>query len=333
MTEASSTPAPADPAQPVDPGSTGAIRIRGLTKRYGAVTAVDHLDLDVPVGSCFGLLGPNGAGKTTTIHTLVGLEAVEQGEVEVLGRSWSTHATEIRERIGVQLQETDFVEKLTVLELIRLFRSFYPVGRSIESLLELVGLEEKARARYKTLSGGQKQRLALGCALVGDPELLFLDEPTTGLDPQARRRVWEIVEELRAAGRTVLLTTHYMDEAERLCDQIVVIDHGKPIASGTPSELIALLGASGLIEVILEQAPIAAEAIEGLERLVDLPGVVRLQRDERRVRLHVDGARAALPALIERLEREKIAYTDLHTHRPTLEDVFVHLTGRSLRDA
>lgn len=310
---------------------TAAIKIRGLTKRYGDVTAVDGLDLDVASGSCLGLLGPNGAGKTTTIHTLVGLEPVEDGEVEVLGRNWRTDARAIRERIGVQLQETQLLEKLTVEELVRLFRSFYQRGRTVAEVIDLVGLQEKASSRYGALSGGQKQRLALGCALVGDPELLFLDEPTTGLDPQARRRVWEVVEELRRRGRTVLLTTHYMDEAERLCDQLVVIDHGQTIAQGTPREIIGLLGATGLIEIVLvDSDSIGRSSLEA--GLSGLPGAVRVVFEEDRVRIHVDEVQVALPALVELLDREKIQYSDLHTHRPTLEDVFVHLTGRSLRD-
>ncbi|ANM32038.1 ABC transporter ATPase [Acidobacteria bacterium Mor1] len=304
------------------------IHCRGVRKHFGDVRAVDGLDLEIPPRTCFGLLGPNGAGKTTTISMLVGLERQDQGEVEVLGRSWDRDARGIRQRIGVQLQETQLLEKLSVAELVRLFRCFYGRGRPVEEILERVGLREKAGARYSTLSGGQKQRLALGCALVGDPELLFLDEPTTGLDPQARRRVWEIVEELRSAGRSVLLTTHYMDEAERLCDRIVVIDHGKAIADGTPSELIGLLGASGLVELILAEQD--GERAEALCR--DLPAVVRCQREGSRIRLHTDDTRRVLPRLVEKLEEAGVAYKDLHTHRPTLEDVFVHLTGRSLRD-
>ncbi len=304
------------------------IRLHGVEKRFGEVTAVAGLDLEVPARTCFGLLGPNGAGKTTTISMLVGLERQDRGTVEVLGRDWGSQAREIRRRIGVQLQETQLLEKLTVAELVRLFRSFYPRGRPVDEILERVGLREKAAARYRTLSGGQKQRLALGCALVGDPELLFLDEPTTGLDPQARRRVWEIVEELRNSGRSVLLTTHYMDEAERLCDRIVVIDHGKAIASGTPAELVGLLGASGLIELTLDEAAAPPEP----ELWQGIGGVVRVQREPGRIRVHTDDARHVLPALVERLEKQRIGYRDLHTHRPTLEDVFVHLTGRSLRD-
>src|SRR5512143_3075514 len=201
-----------------------AIRLRGLRKTYGAVVAVDGLDLVVAAGECFGLLGPNGAGKTTTIEICEGLTPPDAGEVEVLGQRWNSHQDELRRRIGVSLQETQFAEKLTVEETLRLFRSFYGNGPAVEELLSQVQLTDKRRGRVGQLSGGQRQRLALACALVGAPEMLFLDEPTTGLDPQSRRQLWELVESFKAAGRTVILTTHYMDEAERLCDRVAVID-------------------------------------------------------------------------------------------------------------
>src|SRR5690606_12270355 len=224
-----------------------ALRVRDLHKHYGDVVAVDGLDLAVNPGECFGLLGPNGAGKTTTIEICEGLTAPDAGEVEVLGLRWSSHARDLRERLGIQLQETQLAEKISVNETLQLFRSFYRHGRDIEDVIALVQLEEKRSARVGTLSGGQKQRLALGCALVGDPDLIFLDEPTTGLDPQARRQVWELVEQLRASGRTIVLTTHYMEEAERLCDRVAVVDHGRVIAQGTPRQLVAGLGASQIV--------------------------------------------------------------------------------------
>ena len=227
-----------------------AIRVRGLVKRYADVVAVDGLDLEVARGECFGLLGPNGAGKTTTLEVLEGLLVPEAGEVEVLGRGWAGSAGWLRERLGITLQETRLPDKLTVREVVELFRSFYRRGRAPEEVIRLVSLEEKAGAWYEKLSGGQKQRLAVACALVGDPELLFLDEPTTGLDPQSRRQLWEVVGALKAEGRTVLLTTHYMDEAERLCDRVAVVDHGKVIAQGTPRELVERVvgGTSGTLE-------------------------------------------------------------------------------------
>jgi ABC-2 type transport system ATP-binding protein len=215
-----------------------AIQVRGLTKRYGDVVAVDGLDLEVARGECFGLLGPNGAGKTTTLEVLEGLLEPSAGSVEVLGRRWAEAAPWLRERLGITLQETRLPEKLTVREVVALFRSFYREGRPVDEVIRLVSLEEKARTWYEKLSGGQKQRLAVACALVGDPELLFLDEPTTGLDPQSRRQLWEVVGAMKAEGRTVLLTTHYMDEAERLCDRVAIVDHGKVMAQGAPAELV-----------------------------------------------------------------------------------------------
>src|SRR5262245_12973086 len=223
-------------------GPTQALRVRTLRKRYKDVVAVDGIDLDVAGGECFGLLGPNGAGKTTTIEICEGLTAADSGDVEVLGLRWDSDAPQIRQRLGIQLQDTQLSDKLTVLETLRLFRSFYACGPSPDELVALVHLEEKRHARIASLSGGQKQRLALACALVGDPDLLFLDEPTTGLDPQARRQLWELIDGFKQAGRTILLTTHYMEEAERLCDRVAIMDHGKVIAFGTPAELIASLG-------------------------------------------------------------------------------------------
>ena len=219
-----------------------AVRCERLTKRYGDVVAVDGLSLTVQRGECFGLLGPNGAGKTTTIEILEGLLAPDAGDVEVLGMRWRTHDAELRQRLGIQLQETRLAEKLTAEETLRLFRSFYHHGRSIADLLRLVELEGKRTSWVGKLSGGQRQRLALACALAGAPDLLFLDEPTTGLDPQSRRQLWSILEQFRAEGGTILLTTHYMDEAEVICDRVAVVDLGRIIALGTPGELIESLG-------------------------------------------------------------------------------------------
>src|SRR6187551_1836390 len=225
-----------------------ALRVRALRKVYQDVVAVNGVDLEVPPGQCFGLLGPNGAGKTTTIEICEGLTVRDAGDVEVLGMRWETDARALKQRLGIQLQETQLSDKLTVDETVRLFRSFFDKGPTPERVIALVQLEEKRRSRVGTLSGGQKQRLALACALVGDPEILFLDEPTTGLDPQARRQLWELIEGFKAGGRSILLTTHYMDEAERLCDRVAVMDHGKVIALGTPRELIASLEAEHVLE-------------------------------------------------------------------------------------
>src|SRR5580698_1190843 len=234
-----------------DSAREAALRVRNLRKTYKDVIAVDGLDLEVPRGECFGLLGPNGAGKTTTIEICEGLTVPDEGTVEVLGLNWRSNSGELRQRIGIQLQETQFPEKLTVEETLRLFRSFFKHGISVEDSIRTAQLEEKRTSRVGGLSGGQKQRLAMACALVGDPELLFLDEPTTGLDPQARRHLWDLVDELKRNGRTIILTTHYMDEAERLCDRVAVMDHGKIIALGTPQQLIASIGGEHIVEFAL----------------------------------------------------------------------------------
>lgn len=221
-----------------------ALIVKGLKKSYGDVCAVDGLDLEVRAGECFGLLGPNGAGKTTTIEICEGLLERDSGDLSILGMTWEQDASRLRDRLGIQLQDTQLSEKLTVTETLQLFRSFYEAGREVEDVIRMVQLEEKASARVGTLSGGQKQRLAIACALVGNPELLFLDEPTTGLDPQSRRQLWTLIEEFRSTGRTILLTTHYMDEAEKLCDRVAIVDHGHIIALGSPHELIESIGAT-----------------------------------------------------------------------------------------
>jgi len=224
-----------------------AVRCQNLQKRYGDVVAVDGLSFEVRRGECYGLLGPNGAGKTTTIEILEGLLSPDGGEVEVLGCQWKTDERQLRQRLGVQLQETQFTDKLTVEETLRLFRSFYQRGRSIDELIGLVELESKRRSWVVKLSGGQKQRLSIACALAGDPDLLFLDEPTTGLDPQSRRQLWSILARFREAGGTVVITTHYMDEAETLCDRVAIVDHGHVIAEDSPKGLIASLAAPKVV--------------------------------------------------------------------------------------
>ena len=310
-----------------------ALLVRSLRKRFDDVVAVDGLDLEVRTGECFGLLGPNGAGKTTTIEICEGLTAADEGEVVLVGgRRWATDARELRELLGIQLQETQLGEKLTVEETLRLFRSFYRKGQSVGRTIALVQLDEKRRARVGTLSGGQKQRLALACALIGDPELLFLDEPTTGLDPQSRRQLWDLVESLRAQGRTILLTTHYMDEAERLCDRVAIVDHGRVIALGTPRELIASLDANQIVFFAVE----GGEATLAAADLAAIGGEAGAKRAPRAAdggwELQVDAPHEAIPALLAALPRHGAKLTELRTHSPTLEDVFVALTGRALRD-
>jgi ABC-2 type transport system ATP-binding protein len=226
--------------------STPALRVQRLKKAYDDVVAVDGLDLQVHAGECFGLLGPNGAGKTTTIEICEGLLSPDSGNVEVLGRTWESNANELRELLGIQLQDTQLTEKLTVDETLTFFQSFYKEARDVGEVIDNVELGEKRNSRVGTLSGGQKQRLAVACALVGNPQLLFLDEPTTGLDPQSRRQLWELIEGFQAEGRTIVLTTHYMEEAERLCDRVAIVDHGHVIALGTPRELMESIDVSHL---------------------------------------------------------------------------------------
>ena len=313
----------------ISSASAPALRVAGLRKAYGEVVAVDGLDLTVHSGECFGLLGPNGAGKTTTIEICEGLTEPDSGDVEVLGRRWNDDERALRERLGIQLQDTQLAEKLTVDETVRLFRSFYARGRDVNEVIDVVQLGEKRRSRVGKLSGGQKQRLALACAIVGDPELLFLDEPTTGLDPQSRRQLWELIVELRASGRSIVLTTHYMDEAERLCDRVAIVDHGHVIALGSPRELIASLGAEHVVEFTVVGAP---DGALGADALRSLDGVKAAREHDGRWTLEVVELARAVPALLAELSRRGLVLGELATHSATLEDVFVSLTGRQLRD-
>jgi len=308
--------------------TTATLRVRNLRKAFKDVVAVDGLDLEVGAGECFGLLGPNGAGKTTTIEICEGLTEADSGEVELLGLHWNANAGELRQRLGIQLQETQFPDKVTVFETISLFRSFFRHGPAPVDVMTLVQLAEKRNARVGGLSGGQKQRLALACALVGDPDFLFLDEPTTGLDPQARRQLWDLIEQFKLQGRTILLTTHYMDEAERLCDRVAIMDHGKTIALGSPRELIASIGVEHVVEF---SAGGAARALE-LAALRSLEGVREVQTQNGTVLLQVTALHRTVPALLGELARQGVPLTELRTHSASLEDVFVTLTGRHLRD-
>ena len=313
-----------------------ALSLRDLRKTFGDVVAVDALDLEVLPGECFGLLGPNGAGKTTTIEICEGLTVPDAGEVLVLGQQWGPGGAALRERLGISLQETQFSEKLTVAETLQLFRSFYQRPRPLDEVLAAVQLGEKRNGRVGQLSGGQKQRLALACALVADPELFFLDEPTTGLDPQSRRQLWELIEEVKRAGRTVVITTHYMEEAERLCDRVAIVDHGKVIAQGRPRDLIASLGAQHIIEFTVgEDQPSSRPADQPSltdAELLQLPGALSIRRREDSYLLESAQAHRTVPALLALLGTRGLPLAQLRTHSATLEDVFVHLTGRTLRD-
>jgi ABC-2 type transport system ATP-binding protein len=308
-----------------------AIECRGLVKRYPGkppVEAVRGVDLLVQTGECFGLLGPNGAGKTTTMEILEGLLDATSGDVSVLGYRWGSQDAEIRERIGISLQETRLSDKLTVRETLQLFRSFYRRGLEPDEAIRRVSLQEKSREWVVKLSGGQKQRLAVACAIVGDPQILFLDEPTTGLDPASRRELWEIIHAFRASGRTVLLTTHYMDEAERLCDRVAVVDRGQVIALGTPRELISRLGGANIIEFSLQ----ASAAPPDENRLAQLPTIRSVHRDASAYSLSVEQPHVALPALLDLLQQGGQTLSHLTTRQATLEDVFVALTGRHLAE-
>jgi ABC-2 type transport system ATP-binding protein len=309
-----------------------AIQCQQLVKRYEGkppVEAVRGLDLEIQEGECFGLLGPNGAGKTTTMEILEGLLDATSGQVQVLGYHWGRDDDEIRQRIGISLQETRLADKLSVRETLDLFRSFYQTGITPDEAIARVSLEEKANSHVVKLSGGQKQRLAVACAIVGDPQLLFLDEPTTGLDPQSRRQLWEVIHRFRSTGRTVMLTTHYMDEAERLCDRVAVVDQGKIIALGSPAQLISQLGGEHILDFSL---------IEGSPQLDDaelgrLPSVRSVRRNAATCSLAVEQPHIALPALLALQQARGASLAHLTTRHATLEDVFVSLTGRHLEEA
>ena len=309
-----------------------AIVCHELYKRYDSgkksVDAVNGLDLEVRAGECFGLLGPNGAGKTTTVEILEGLLAATSGDVKVLGMSWGDGLDHgLRQRIGITLQETRLEEKLTVIETLRMFRSFYDDGIAPEKAMHMVSLGEKAKSWVRKLSGGQRQRLAVACALVGAPELLFLDEPTTGLDPQARRQLWEVVNDLRSSGTTILLTTHYMEEAEKLCERVAIIDHGRVIALGSPRELVARMCGEHVIEFGLA---VTDGRTIGAERFEDLPSVRSAATEPEGFLLTVSEPHIAIPALLQRLDTDRLQLTALTTRHVNLEDVFVSMTGRHL---
>jgi ABC-2 type transport system ATP-binding protein len=317
------------------------IECTSLRKTYdGKVEAVRGLSLRIETGECFGLLGPNGAGKTTTIEILEGLLAPTSGDVRIFGHRWSDNPRQLREWIGISLQETRLSEKLNVRETIELFASFYDEPRSAMEVLEELQLTEKSDSWVGKLSGGQKQRLAVATALVGNPRILFLDEPTTGLDPQSRRQLWDIIHVFQKKGGTVLLTTHYMDEAERLCDRLAIVDHGVIIAEGTPSELIDRLGGHHMVEFEVsgdatgDGAPgdLSHELSDELQEWRTLPGVQSVRRDDTTVCLSVREPHLTIPALLAALKQDGRRLEHLSTRQASLEDVFVRLTGRHLRE-
>ena len=301
------------------------IRVRGLVKRYGDLVAVDGIDFDVAPGEIFGLLGPNGAGKTTTVEILEGLRSSDGGEASVLGVDLATGVDRIKPRIGISLQTASMYPKLTVVEIIDLFRSFYRTSRPTNELVDMLGLGERRNARSADLSGGQRQRLAVALALVNDPELVFLDEPTTGLDPAARRALWDIVRDLKAAGRSILLTTHYMEEAEILCDRIAIMDHGRILELGTVDELVTKR---------FRERAVRFDHLEGVsaDELAALPGVTSVKEDDGEVLVYTREVGPTIGALLDMTEGRGLEPQNLAIRRATLEDVFLDLTGRALRD-
>ncbi len=312
--------------------AASAIQCSDLRKTYDGkarVEAVRGLSLEIQAGECFGLLGPNGAGKTTTIEILEGLLEPTSGEVTILGHTWQKNSRELREWLGISLQETRLSEKLSVRETIELFASFYRQPRSSDEVLDDLQLGEKADAWVGKLSGGQRQRLAVATALVGNPRILFLDEPTTGLDPQSRRQLWDIVRRFQKNGGTVLLTTHYMDEAERLCDRLAIIDHGQVIAEGTPADLIERLGGHHVVEFETSGNTGQDTALDSWRTL---PGVEAVRQDDGLVCLTVREPHLTIPALLDAVAKHGSQLQHLTTRQASLEDVFVNLTGRHLRE-
>ena len=306
-------------------GAEAVIRVDALRKTYGELVAVDGVSFEVQRGEVFGLLGPNGAGKTTTVEVLEGLREPDSGEVSVLGVDAIRRPDELRSRIGVSLQTAALYPKLTVVEVIELFRGFYPSGRPVEELVELMDLGEKRKTRTQDLSGGQRQRLSVALALVNDPELVFLDEPTTGMDPAARRMLWDVVLGLKDRGRSVLLTTHYMEEAEVLCDRLAIMDHGRILESGTVDELVSRR---------FHERAVRFDSIEGLadEELASFPGVASIKHEGGAVLLYTRDVPATIGAVLAATERLGVEPANLAVRRATLEDVFLDLTGRALRD-
>jgi ABC-2 type transport system ATP-binding protein len=302
---------------------TATLRLDNLTKRYGALTAVDHLSLQVPPGIIFSLLGPNGAGKTTTLEMVEGLRRPDEGRVWLGDVDVTQHPDTAKLKFGVQLQASAFFELLTVRETLELFQSFYRKPLQVPDLIARLGLEDKRDARVEGLSGGQRQRLALAVALINDPDVVFLDEPSAGLDPQARRNLWDVILNLKAEGRTVVLTTHYMDEAELLSDRLAIVDHGKVLDEGTPQELIRRHLPSAVIEVA---------RTAGVTEATELPALVRVDQREDATLLVTDRLEETLVGLVAWAGERQAELTGLRTRSATLEDVFLHLTGRSLRD-
>jgi ABC-2 type transport system ATP-binding protein len=305
--------------------SEAIIEVDSISKSYGKLKAVDQLSFSAYRGEIFGLLGPNGAGKTTTLEMIEGLRTLDGGKIHVDGNDVKEDLQKVKEIIGVQLQSTSLYNKIKVGEAIELFGNYYKKSRSVDELLKLVSLEDKRNAYHQDLSGGQKQRLALAITLVNDPQIVFLDEPTTGLDPQARRNLWDIISKMKSEEKTIIITTHYMEEAEKLCDRIAIMDHGKILAQGTPYELIAQLKVSSCVEF-------NSNGLVKSDRLEKLTSVTKVLHKGGQVELFSNDPQKALLSLMEFSKSENIEIKDLHIRKATLEDLFLELTGRSLRE-
>ncbi len=301
------------------------IEVNDLKKHYGHVKAVDGISFKVLKGEVFTLLGPNGAGKTTTLEVLEGLKTHDSGKITMFGKTLRTNVPlEIRERIGVVLQENNFIEHLTVTEILKMFKNLYPSPLKVNEVLKIVSLQEKRKARVEKLSGGQRQRLAIGTALIGNPDLIFMDEPTTGLDPQARRNIWDMIEKFKNSGKTIFLTTHYMEEAEMLSDYVYIMDHGKIIANGTPRELVSSFGEEKIIEA-------RVNTNNGkISELKEILGDIEIE--ESKVIFEASDLPKTMKSFLDWAEANSVEVEDLSVRQSNLEDVFLKLTGRSLRD-
>ena len=301
------------------------VEVRDLYKHYGEIRAVDGLSFEVEQGEIFGMLGPNGAGKTTTVEIVEGIREMDSGEVRVLGLEPRSNSSELRNIIGIQLQATSLYPRLNVREHLRMFGRLYKQSRDPEEIIDLVGLRERVSGLAKDLSGGQQQRLSVGLALINDPDVVFLDEPTTGMDPQARRHLWDVVNGMQERGKTVLLTTHYMEEAEHLCDRVAIVDHGKIIAMDRPRRLIA----EHFDESTITFEPDGEPDLDGLGRLAAVTNALSVDGT---VELFSADISSTIGALLEYAAENEIRIADLHVRRATLEDVFLKLTGRGMRD-
>ncbi len=305
-------------------GTMAAICVENLVKSYSGTRAVNGVSFQVEDGEIFGMLGPNGAGKTTTVEILEGLRTADSGQAQVLGMDVRQEAAKVKQQVGVALQTATLMPNLTPWELLDVFGSFFKKSLPPDVLLEKMGLMEKKNARVQTLSGGQQQRLSVAIALVNDPQIVFLDEPTTGLDPQARRSLWDIIEDMRQAGKTVFLTTHYMEEAERLCDRVAIMDRGEILAMDTPEGLVRSQFSERTIQFT---APRETDP----QTFADLPGITRVSSDAEDIVLYSETVQRTLSSLLERAERQNISLGEIRLREASLEDVFLKMTGRRIR--